>query len=228
LKFRAVFFHTPAHILSLAAEIDLAPTWNRFAVATRKLASPRPAEQFMYGVQWMMKPFRHLQVLLRCRGFDLAEEHRSLLVLLGDAGVEELPPGGAAALPPEAKAKWATANFLPGSCIRLRPLPPGPDGGPQTEAFLQVHLDPHIPYTPATLVNFVLGVLGPYIFAQVRAVLDEAFGDEGAGGLKHEGKKGAAAGESPFRARVAAQPELYGRVDARCAEFAGRLGGEWQ
>jgi len=30
-----------------------------------------------------------------------------------------------------------------------------------------VHLDPHIPFIPAFLLNFVLGVLAPYIFNQV-------------------------------------------------------------
>lgn len=31
-----------------------------------------------------------------------------------------------------------------------------------------VHLDPHIPFIPAFLLNFVLGVLAPYIFNQAR------------------------------------------------------------
>lgn len=51
-----------------------------------------------------------------------------------------------------------------------RPLPPSPDGTPRTEAALMVHLDPHIPFIPAFLLNFVLGVLAPYIFNQVRLV----------------------------------------------------------
>ncbi len=53
---------------------------------------------------------RHMQALLRCRGFDLAEEHQCLLVDLQDCAIEDLPPGeprcaalhcavGAAALP---------------------------------------------------------------------------------------------------------------------------------
>lgn len=35
---------------------------------------------------------RHMQALLRCRGFDLAEEHQCLLVDLQDCALEDLPP----------------------------------------------------------------------------------------------------------------------------------------
>lgn len=42
-----------------------------------------------------------------------------------------------------------------------RPLPAAPDGSPRTEGSLLVHIDPHIPFLPAFLLNFVLGVLAP-------------------------------------------------------------------
>jgi hypothetical protein len=42
-----------------------------------------------------------------------------------------------------------------------RPLPIEPGGAPRTEGSLLIHLDPHIPFIPAFLLNFVLGVLAP-------------------------------------------------------------------
>ena len=201
-----------------------------------------------------------MQALLRCRGFDLAEEHQCLLVDIQDCSLEDLPAGGCmlccavpccaallqglvvevrrcppvfalqccAALPPmfthfrpqagaqgveQAQAHQHPARLLhqdevrvctpeadhpptqrsicartPGTSLSVcalqvkppirpcaiwagpparRPLPPNPDGTPRTEAALMVHLDPHIPFIPAFLLNFVLGVLAPYIFNQV-------------------------------------------------------------
>lgn len=59
-----------------------------------------------------------MQGLLHARGFDLADEHKCLLVSLEDCTPEELPPGHAP-LPPEYH-KRKTVNFLHGSCLRLR------------------------------------------------------------------------------------------------------------
>ena len=150
-----------------------------------------------------------MQGLLRCRGYDLADEQRCLLITLADCAPEGLPPG--AAPPPPEWAKRKLVNFLPGSCVKLRrargaalrrpscsgacigpqhcavlglplvprsrhassalpppsdtparrPLPAAPDGSPRTEGSLLLHLDPHIPFLPAFLLNFVLGVLAP-------------------------------------------------------------------
>lgn len=41
---------------------------------------------------------------------------------------------------------------------------------PACLALAQTHIDPHIPMVPAWLLNFVLGVLAPYIFAQIQQV----------------------------------------------------------
>ena len=52
----------------------------------------------------------------------------------------------------------------PAACPHLlacRPLPIRPGGVPRTEGSLLIHLDPHIPFIPAFLLNFVLGVLAP-------------------------------------------------------------------
>jgi hypothetical protein len=59
-----------------------------------------------------------MQALLRARGFDLAEEHRCLLVCLEDTSPEDLPEGHTPL--PKEWPKRKTVNFLPGSCLKLR------------------------------------------------------------------------------------------------------------
>lgn len=204
LKFRALFRHPPGHILALAHEWDLLPTWNRFALDAVKLAEPSIFESFVYGVQWMIKPFRHMDVTVHARGFDVAASHKALLITVRDA--VELPPGHAPI--PDAAANRRTVNVLPHSCILLRPQPTGADGEAHTEAHMLVNLDPHIPFVPGVLVNFVLGILAPYIVSQMHKVLDTAFSDP--------------AGDFPTR--MAHQPELYGFIERRMREFAEELG----
>lgn len=64
---------------------------------------------------WLPRP---MQGLLRARGFDLADEHRCLLVSLSDCAPEQLPEGSKP-LPPEF-AKRKLVNFSTGSCMKLR------------------------------------------------------------------------------------------------------------
>ncbi|KAI7841817.1 hypothetical protein COHA_004346 [Chlorella ohadii] len=205
LKFAAVFEHPLEHLLALAHEFDLIVTWNKFSLASEMLAEPSIFESYVYGAQWMMKPFKHMQALLRCRGFDLAEEHQCLLVELQDCALEDLPPGHKPV--PKEWGKRKLINILPGSCIKMSPLPPSPDGTPRTEAALMVHLDPHIPFIPAFLLNFVLGVLAPYIFNQMRHVLDTLFADKA----------------GTYMQRIAAQPHLYQYVRQRLSQYEDQL-----
>ncbi|KAL4425457.1 hypothetical protein ABPG75_009473 [Micractinium tetrahymenae] len=205
LKFSAVLDHPLEHLLALVHEFDLIVTWNKFSLASLMLAEPSIFESYVYGAQWMMRPFKPMQGLLHARGFDLADEHKCLLVSLEDCTPEQLPPGHRP-LPPEYH-KRKTVNFLPGSCLRLRPLPAAPDGTPRTEGSLLLHLDPHIPFIPAFLLNFVLGVLAPYVYKQVVHVLDNSFADPA----------------SIYNQRIREQPHLYGLVQQRLAEFEGEL-----
>ena len=210
IKMRVTFDHPVAHILAIAHEWDLIPTWNRFVLEAVKLAEPSILESYVYGAQWMMPPFKDMQATIHARGYDLADSHRCLLITMRDVGAEELPVGAAPV--PLKSAKRKAVNFLPGSCIVLRPLPGAVNEvtgavAPRVESRLVVHLDPHIPYVPASLVNFALGILAPYIFSQMAKILDSAFADP--------------LGE--YSRRIAAQPELYGLIDARMAEFAEEL-----
>lgn len=216
LKFHAVFPHPVEHILALAHEWDLLPTWNKFSLEAIKLAEPSIFESIVYGAQWMMKPFRQMQAIVRANGYDLAASplHRCLLITMNDVsdtdiqalGIENRYPHL-----PAAMAKRNTVNLLKKSCIKLRPLPPleqqNKSSIPRTDAHFMVHLDPHISYVPSSLVNFVLGILAPYIYNQMLKVLDKAFQEPD--------------GEYPKRVRD--QPELYGLVAERMAEFADQL-----
>lgn len=249
LKLKAVFNHPVENILALAHEWDLLPSWNSFCIEAIKLAEPSIFESFVYGAQWMMTPFKHMQSIVHARGIDLADEHRCLLILVNDVDVEALPEGHAPL--PSQMEKRKFVNILPGTCIKLRPLPmervmqdaegkkkiyrstkdgrkrkgTRKDGNkllerqdlensaleyslvPRTEADFVVHLDPHIPMVPSVLVNFVLGILAPYIYSQINRVLDAEFADP----------------NGNFPKRMAEQPELYGFVADRMAEFVDEL-----
>lgn len=185
------------------------PTWNRFNVAAIKLAEPSIFESYVYGAQWMMKPFKNMQSVIHARGFDIAETHRSLLILINDGDIDNLPEGHTPL--PKEYAQRKRVNFLPGSCILLKPLPvdtsqESDSGLLRTEAKFVVHIDPHIRFVPKVLVHFVLGILAPYIYSQIVRVLDSAFADE-----------------SAYVKRIKEQPELYGLLDKRMADFAEEL-----
>ena len=87
--------------------------------------------------------------------------------MLKDVSPASLPPQAAPL--PAATSKRRICNVSSG-CINIRPLPVGPGGRPRTFCQLMVHIDPHIPMVPAFLMNFVLGVLAPYIFSQIKQV----------------------------------------------------------
>ena len=90
-----------------------------------------------------------------------------------------------------------------------RPLPASPHGGgPRTEGTLLAHADPHIPFIPGFLLNFVLGVLAPYIHAQMSKVLDSSFDP---------------AGDTEYARRVERQPEIYGLARRRIQQYASEL-----
>lgn len=110
----------------------------------------------------------------------------------------------------QSQAARPTAAASPRAPPACRPLAPSADGAPRTEGSLLIHLDPHIPFIPAFLLNFVLGVLAPYIFNQMKKVLDGSFADP----------------QGEYSRRIAAQPQLYGLVRRRMAEYEGELEAE--
>lgn len=57
-------------------------------------------------------------------------------------------------------------------------------------------MDPHFPKVPAFVLNFLLGVVVPYVHSQVKRLLETEFDDP----------------KKPHPQRMAAKSELYGRV----------------
>ena len=177
-------------------------TRPRFTLDSFTLAEPSIYESYVYGSQWMPRPFRHLQAserwgggppccpragltaggaplpahtpsthtpalpclpqaVLRARGFDLAEEHRCLLICLEDAEPEQLPPGHKP-LPPEAPRRkvggWVGVRGARdagrrGMLLRQLRLPPPPP------VLLCAPLTPSSPPPPSPLqtINMIRG-----------------------------------------------------------------------
>jgi hypothetical protein len=209
LKLSMTFPHPPSHIVAIANEWDLIPTWNKYVLDAVKLAEPGNYECFVYGAQWMIKPFRHLDAIVRARGFDLAETHRCLIILVNDVDADALPSDHRPVPEESYMGSRRKVNVLPKSCIVLKPLPAQAADGDKngrdlTEAHLMVYLDPHIPFVPGFLINFVLGILAPYIARQMNKVLNKAFADM----------------EGEYSQRLAQRPELYERINRRVMTFA--------
>ncbi|KAK9818228.1 hypothetical protein WJX72_009079 [[Myrmecia] bisecta] len=201
LKFEATFDCPLSHLLALAREFDLTSTWNRYVLDSTVIHEPSIFESFIYAAAWLPFPFTHQDVLLHARGADCAEEERCLFVMVNDVTESNLPADPAAV--PAAAAKRRRAAILPGTCLRLEPLPPGPDGKARTRGTMLAHVDPQLPFVPAVLVNFVLKVMSPFAYNQMKAVLRDTF----------------ARADAPLPMRVKAKPHIYARVMARVAEF---------
>lgn len=211
LKLSITFPHPPAHIVAIANEWDLIPSWNKYVLEAVKLAEPGNYECFVYGAQWMIKPFRHLDAIVQARGFDLAETHRCLIILVNDVDADALPVDHQPVPEESYMGSRRKVNVLPKSCIVLKPLSAqaadgdnNGRGADRTEAHLMVYLDPHIPFVPGFLINFVLGILAPYIAREMNKVLNKAFADM----------------EGEYSRRVAQRPELYERINRRVISFA--------
>jgi hypothetical protein len=231
LKLSATFDHPIAHVLALAHEWDYLPLWNKFNVEAIKIAEPTLYESYLYGAQWSPPPFRNMQALVKARGFDLAEEQRCLFIIVNDTEVEDIPVEHIIGVVPSEKTlmKRKRVNILSPSCIKLKPVlttddysrsssgaennnnnnnnntssPPSSSlSSHTTEAVMLIHVDPHIKYVPSMLVNFVLGILAPYIYRQMVNTLDSQFSEP----------------DKPFPTRIREQPEFYGELERRITD----------
>lgn len=198
LKFSATFDHPIAHILSLAFEWDLLTTWNKFAIDTLKLAEPSIFESFVYGAQWLPPGIKDAHAFVHAKAYDLADEQRCLLIMLQDFEIQDLPVEAQEMLPSAKLSKRRRVNLMGPSCIRLRPV-----AKDKTECSLMVHIDPHIRMVPTSLVNFVLGVLAPYVYRQMAETLDSQFSNS----------------EKQYPKRIATRPDVYQRLETRMEAF---------
>jgi len=79
---------------------------------------------------------------------------------------------------PKATKKRRWVEFLDCSYVMLTPVfrdEDGDDTGVHTSAELSVHLRPHVPYIPTSLINWVLHTFAPYLFHSVDRALDSLF-----------------------------------------------------
>ena len=204
LKITATFDHSVSHIVSVAYEWDLLKSWNKFALDPIKFETETPFECIVYGAQWMIPPFKDMQSTLHARGYDLSDEYGCLMILIQD--YEQSEEGKPLSLPAKS-SKRHTVNFHQGSNIVLRPVFTNNGGkSPKTEAHLTIHVDPHIHGIPASLVNFVLHILAPYLFRQIDSTLKKLFTDT----------------SMQFQARIASQPEVYKELENRVEALRAR------
>ena len=208
IKLKATFQQPAEHLLAMIYEFDLIPTWNSYSLESRKLTQDGG---MVYGAIWGPPPFRGFHSVIEARGFDLGEELQSLLVAFKtptDASESELlarvaEEGSERHRCLVHKRRWV--HMMEGSCIMMQPL-----DKQTTEAKLLLQFDPHIPYVPGFLVNFVLGIMAPFVFHAMCVALDNAFKDGTDSPLKKH--------ENEFPARLAAQPEIYQVLQSRVNE----------
>lgn len=189
IKIKVVLNHPIKHVVSIPYEWDLLPTWNKYALDAVTYESPHPHETVVYGASWMIPPFRDFHAVLRATGFDVSEEHGSLVIIVTDC--EHIMCD--LTLPPKAKDR-KIVNFVDGCYIVLKPIFHGDEV--HTDAVVCVHLDPHIPGIPSSVVNFVLHIFAPYLFRQVDKTLNTLF---------YEG--------STYSKRMEASPDVYQLLD---------------
>ena len=80
------------------------------------------------------------------------------------------PAGPGSVSLPKATKKRRWVEFLDCSYVMLTPVfcdEDGDDTGVHTSAELSVHLRPHVPYIPTSLINWVLHTFAPYLFHSV-------------------------------------------------------------
>ncbi|KIY94769.1 hypothetical protein MNEG_13193, partial [Monoraphidium neglectum] len=171
-------------LLSMAREFDLISSL---------------VELLVYASVWLPWPFAERDVLIQAVGIDVLAEDGSLAISFSS------PEGG---LPSDVAAPAGYAarthvEILPGSCMRLEPLPPKEAGGrPRTKVVVVTMLDSG-QWVPEAIITFVLMVFAPFFFSAVTKVVNTSFLDPSA----------------PLMQRIGERPELYGEMLQRVAHF---------
>ena len=73
IKLESVLDCSLERVLSLAAEYDLMPTWNKYVVDATVVAQPSIFDSYVYSATWLPFPFPLVDLLVRGRGFDLGQ-----------------------------------------------------------------------------------------------------------------------------------------------------------
>ncbi|KAI8468372.1 MAG: hypothetical protein J3K34DRAFT_12713 [Monoraphidium minutum] len=186
-------------LLSMAREFDLVPTWNSYITQTDILQISSLVELLVYASVWMPWPFAERDVLIQAVGIDMLAEDGSLAISFSspDGG---LPDG---LTPPAGYEARTHVQVLPGSCLRLCPLPPkAPGGKGRTRVVVVTMLDSGA-WVPEAVITFVLQVFAPFFLTAVQKVIASSFHDP----------------SDPLPSRIEGHPELYAVMRERVDHF---------
>ncbi|GBF90344.1 hypothetical protein Rsub_02450 [Raphidocelis subcapitata] len=186
-------------LLSMAREFDLVPTWNSYITQTDILQITSLVELLVYASVWIPWPFAHRDVLIQAVGMDMLAEDGSVAISFAspEAGMPEDVE------PPAGYEGRTHVQILPGSCLRMVPLPPKSPGGKTRTGVVVVTMLDSGAWVPEAIITFVLSVFAPFFYTAVRNVIDSAFDDP----------------SSPLPQRIAGRGELYGVMAERIVHF---------
>ncbi|KAK9809028.1 hypothetical protein WJX72_008151 [[Myrmecia] bisecta] len=198
-KLSATFNEPLEHLVAMAREIDNVHHYDSILSGV-VLDQPSLFEgSFYIGVKtpW---PFKNMDFMLHAHGADLSEEHKCTVLMFGTP--KSIPSDHLRKLPASA-ATCTRVTVLEGSCVLLRPLPPGPDGRPRTQGYMMVHLNPDLPSIPQLWIKLLLKVASPWLHGLVKGGLKTCF----------------ATPASVLSKRMAERPALYDLIRRRMSLF---------
>merc|ERR1712032_225410 len=140
---------------------------------------------------WMPPPFYARSFVFDAEGHDLIDDHGCFLILVRD--VDEASPVDV----PASDGDCYRGRVLPGTCIKLTPLP-----GERVTAHVYIRIDMQMLTVPSSLLQWFVWTVGPYVHQEMQRHL-AGFQDE----------------DNEYRRRMENNKDLYGLVQRRSAEM---------
>ncbi|CAK0897108.1 unnamed protein product, partial [Prorocentrum cordatum] len=184
-----------ASLLSLPREFDLLQGWNDFVQRSVILHEPSLLSLRGYAELWMPPPLYPRSFLFDAEGHDLIDDDGCFLILVKDA--DPSTPGI-----PESDADCYRGRILPGTCVKLTPMP-----GERVVAHVHVRVDLQMLGVPGSMLQWLVWTVGPYVHGEMQRLLL---------GLQEE--------DNQYRKRIESNRALYGLVERRSAELCVRGG----
>jgi hypothetical protein len=203
-KYEVMIESDPAPVVAIARELDLMPNWHKF-VSQSCIVENIPSHDgpggssfggiWGYVELWFPWPLANRAMVVKCEVLDVLQETGAILVRLlsGDYDEGKLPTTS------EQCPRLVAQNLT-----QIVPMEPLPDGTPRTKFILFVDTDFQTNLIPGFVIQFILKVMAPVVYTQVKNLLETEFG-----------------GDTQFRERMAACPEMYGSIAARVEAFLG-------
>ncbi|KXZ48806.1 hypothetical protein GPECTOR_25g390 [Gonium pectorale] len=193
------------HLVALAREVDLCPTWNKYCTSAHVLKQKSQTDVTVYMSLWVPWPFNDVGFCVDATGADLYEEEGLLAITFGSPNKGD---GSEPVQLPDAASGHRKIRLQRPSCMTFVPLPPSTPGGEsRTLVQVQCYVDPGTRHVPPFIISFVLKVLSPFIYGAVKKVLASAFRTP----------------DSPLPQRIKQRAELYDLVRKRTREFLSTL-----